>query len=449
MTSRPTLTTLALLLTGALAPRAFASGFQLREQSPSAQGSAFAGVSAASADIGGMFFNPATLTTFEGFQCLLGASAVSPRAELEGASARRATALGGGPISGASSHPDSAKNALLPNLYAMWSPTEDLRLGLSLNSPFGLVTQYDSGFIGRYHALKSDLQTVDLALNAAYRLHPSLSLGASLIYRRVDAELSNAVDFGSILAAIGQPVLPGSADGQATIKGDAALLGFKAGLVFRPTPEFSLGIAYHGSSKPKVEGTVHYDYPNPAVGAAMADPKARLVDGSVEATVALPDSISLGLSWDLHPSFNLAFEASRTGWSTFKELRMKFGSGQGDSVTLENWRDTWFCSLGATWRLSKALSLRAGIATDQGAAPDSTRTPRIPDGDRTWYSAGLGWTISRNLGVDLAYTHIAMKDAPVALSAGTAGGPDFFRGSLSGTFRDSIDILALSTRIQF
>jgi long-chain fatty acid transport protein len=331
----------------------------------------------------------------------------------------------------------------------MWSPTGDLRVGLSINAPFGLVTQYDSGFIGRYHALKSDLQTVDVALNAAYRLHPKLSLGASLIYRRVDAELSNAVDFGSILAAIGQPVLPGSADGQATIKGDAAVLGFKAGLVFRPTPELSLGIAYHGSTRPKVEGTVRYDYPSPAIGAAMADPRARLVDGSVEATVDLPDSISLGLSWDLHPSFNLAFEASRTGWSTFKELRMKFGSGQGDSVTREDWRDTWFCSLGATWRLSKALSLRAGIATDQGAAPDGTRTPRIPDGDRTWFSAGLGWTLSRNLGVDLACTHIAMKDAPMALSAGTAGGPDFFRGSLGGTFRDSIDILALSTRIRF
>ena len=51
-----------------------ASGFQLREQSPSAQGNAFAGVSARGFDIGSMYFNPATLTAFDGFQVVTGLS---------------------------------------------------------------------------------------------------------------------------------------------------------------------------------------------------------------------------------------------------------------------------------------------------------------------------------------------------------------------------------------
>ncbi len=442
-------TTLALILAGLAAPQAQASGFQLREQSPSAQGNAFAGITAKGSDIGSMFFNPATMTAFEGFQVVAGLSYVAPKAELGGATATRATALGASVITGAAAHPDAANNAVLPNLYAMWSVTKDFKLGLSVNAPFGLVTDYDANFIGRYHALKSDLKTVDVALNAAYRLHPMVSVGASVIYRKVDAELSNAVDFGGILAAVGQPVAPGSADGKATIKGDTTVAGFKAGLTIQPSSAFTLGLAYQGATKPKVEGTAHYDYPNPTVAAAMANPLLNLVNGTATAEVELPDTTSLGLSWDVTSDVNVAFEAARTGWSKFKDLTVKFGSGQKDSVTHENWRNTMYYALGATWKTTEALTLRAGLATDQGAVEDAYRTPRIPDGNRTWFSGGLSYAFSKSLGVDFAYTHITVKEGPLALQAGTPTNSDFFRGNLNGAFKNSIDILAIAARFSF
>ncbi len=448
-TKRTLTTTLALMLAGLAAPQAQASGFQLREQSPSAQGNAFAGITAKGTDISSMFFNPATMTAFEGFQVVAGLSCVAPKAELGGAAATRATALGASVITGAATHPDAANNALLPNLYAMWSVTQNLKLGLSVNAPFGLVTEYDANFIGRYHALKSDLKTVDVALNAAYRIHPMVSVGASMIYRKVDAELSNAVDFGGILAAVGQPVAPGSADGRATIKGDTSVAGFKAGLTLQPTSTLSLGLAYQGATKPKVEGTARYDYPNPTVAAAMADPRLNLVNGTATAEVELPDMTSLGLSWDITPEVSVAFEAARTGWSTFKELRVKFGSSQADSVTHENWRNTMYYALGGTWKATETLTLRAGLATDQGAVEDAYRTPRIPDGNRTWFSGGLSYAFSKSMALDFAYTHITVKDGPLALQAGAPGNPDFFRGNLSGTFQNSIDILAVAARFSF
>ena len=62
---------------------ALASGFQLREQSPSAQGTSFAGISAGGDDIGGMFFNVATLTRFQGRELVAGFSRIQPSARLE------------------------------------------------------------------------------------------------------------------------------------------------------------------------------------------------------------------------------------------------------------------------------------------------------------------------------------------------------------------------------
>lgn len=472
MTSRRPNALLILLAAGTLAPQAFASGFQLREQSPSAQGSAFAGVSAQGSDISAMFFNPATLTAFEGFQCVIGGSFVAPKAEMRDAAATRAslpaplTPFGATSIDGPSSHPDAAQDALLPAFYALWSANRNLKLGLSINVPFGLVTEYAPAFRGRYHALKSDLQTADIAFHAAYRLSPILSAGASILFRRVDAELSNAVDFGEIaflgLARSGNPAythfLPSAGaapfDGKATIRGSGSSTGFKAGILFEPSSTFRAGLSYHGGTNTLLKGNVAYAYPSiasaPLAGAVdSVASSAHLVNGTVRAELKLPSQFSIGLSWDALPGLNLGLEAARTQWSSFRELRMQFGSGQADAVTREDWRNTWFCSLGARWKVSQALTLRAGIATDQGAAPDSTRTPRIPDGDRRWFSAGMGWAFTGKVGVDLAYTHIAMRNSTLALTAGTAESPDFFRGNLTGTFRDSIEILACSTRIRF
>ncbi len=80
--SRLTLTALTLVAAGAFAPQAQASGFQLREQSPSAQGNAFAGVSAGGNDISSMFFNPAVMTQFSGNQFVIGGSYVGLKAAM-------------------------------------------------------------------------------------------------------------------------------------------------------------------------------------------------------------------------------------------------------------------------------------------------------------------------------------------------------------------------------
>lgn len=436
----------ALLAAGASAPNAYASGFQLREQSASAQGSSFAGVSAGGSDISGMFFNPAGLTQFSGLQFSIGATYVMPVAEFANGSASRAPIFPAAvrPISGPSSHPDSAKDALLPTFGVMWSATPDLKLGLTVNVPFGMVTDYNADFIGRYHARKSDLRTLDLAPTVAYRIGKGWSVGASFVARRTDAELTNAVDFGAIGAAVGIPgSIPGGADGLATLKGNKWNYGYRAGITFEPTETFRIGLAHSGAVKVNLDGTISYA----GVPALLA---SNFKNGSASAEVELPATTSLGTTYKVSPAFTLQAEAARTDWSGFQELRVKFGTGQADSVTHENWRDTWFLSLGGTYKLNEALTLRGGLASDQGAAPDAYRTPRIPDADRTWASLGLAYQLTKSVALDAAYTHIWVKSAPVGLATGTSpSNPDFFRGNLSGEYTNRIDMLALQLRWSF
>jgi long-chain fatty acid transport protein len=388
-----------------------------------------------------MFFNVATLTRFEGDQAVLGFSYVDPSARLGDGSASRASLFGGTIVTGTSGG-DAGCGAVLPVVYGLWSLGPDLKLGLSVNSPFGLGSEYEAGWIGRYHAIKSNMTIVEIAPNIAWRLNPSWSVGAALLARHVDAELTNAVDFGSIGAARSVPgFIPGGQDGTVKVTGRQWKAGYKLGVLFEPTGALRFGAAYHSRMDFQLKGEVSYQ----GVPTVL---KSYFPDGDATPKANQPATASFGAAWDLTPTFTLQVEAAKTYWSCLEEIRIQFASGQADSVTEEKWKNTWFLALGCTWHPSAAWTFRTGVARDQTPTSDAYRTPRIPDADRTWLSVGAGYAFSRSFGLDLAYSYIFAKDAKLDLKA-TSGGSDFFRGNLSGTYQNHIGVLALQARYRF
>ena len=74
-----------------------AAGFALKEQSTTAQGTAFAGATASASDVSYMFFNPASLGWVDRVEIQAIGTAVMPKVELKGASGSTAF---GTPITG-------------------------------------------------------------------------------------------------------------------------------------------------------------------------------------------------------------------------------------------------------------------------------------------------------------------------------------------------------------
>lgn len=441
-----TATMLALVASAALAPHAHASGFQLREQSASGLGNAFAGASAGALDISSMYWNPAVIGQYDGMRAVFGGSYIGLTMELSGASATRANNFQPSQrtISGPSSMPNAVSNPLLPSLYLSYSATPDLKLGMTVNVPFGLATSYGPEFVGRYHALKTDLKIIDISPSIAYRVMPEFTVGAAFVARKTDATLSNAIDFGAVGAARGVPgSVPGGADGQATLTGNLWSYGFKAGFTLQPVENFRLGVGYQGSMTLKVEGKVAYDNV-PTLFQSV------FFNGGGKADLPLPDTLSGGFVWDISKEFSLSGEAARTGWAKFKELRVRFDSGAPDSVVPENWVDTWFFSLGVDWKVNTDWTVRMGLASDKTPTADAYRTPRIPDGDRTWISIGASYSMSKKTSVDFAFTRIMAKDSSLNLTTGTvATGDNFFRGNLNGSYKIGANIFAVQVRHVF
>lgn len=448
--SRLPITVIALALAAAMAPQAQASGFSLREQSPSALGSAFAGVSAGGTDISAMYWNPAGMSLYSGNQFIFGVSYIMPSAEIADAKATSAAMFGSRNVTGPGASPNSVNPVGLPNIYAMWSVSPDLKVGLSINVPFGMVVNYKDDFVGRYFAKRTDLKTMDIAPTVSYRVMPEWSLGASFVARQVKAELSNAIDFGAIGKALGiPPYQPGSADGDAILTGEKWVYGFKVGTVIQPIPELRLGLSYTGKTK------VDIDNGKARFTGVPSDPIAnfprKFADGGASVSVPLPSTLSGGFTWDVTKTVTLQAEVAQTKWSDFKELRVKFASGLiADSVTDESWKDTTYMSLGLVWKYNNDLTLRAGLAHDQAPMDDAHRTPRVPDGDRTWFSIGSSYAFTKSLSVDLALTHIVVKDGNIALASGASpADPNFFRGNMTGTFKNKVDIFAIAARYTF
>jgi long-chain fatty acid transport protein len=162
----------------------------------------------------------------------------------------------------------------------------------------------------------------------------------------------------------------------------------------------------------------------------------------------LPPMLTFGIHQELGEQFSVMAEAQWTGWSTFDDLVIDFDNpAQPDNVTEFEWDDQWFFAIGGTWRPDDRLTLRVGGAFDQTPTRNRYRTPRIPDADRWWLSAGMGWQPLDNLSFDLAYSYIFFDEAEVRLSATDPG--NALRGDLRADYQNQIHVLSVAARWRF
>jgi len=423
-----------------------AGGFAVRENSGSMQGNAFAGVPTNTDDISSIANNPALLGAFDGINASAGISFIVPNAEFKDGEATAAPIVGAPTINDDSSGDDDiARNAFVGANYFSLSLTDELKAGLAITTPFGLLTDNPSGWEGRYHALKSQLVTIDINPMVAYRVTDYLSIGGGFRAVYADAELSQAIDFGSITAGGGGT--PTQQDGRAKLQGDDWGFGGNAGIMFEPGKLYApleglrLGVGYRSRVEIKIDGDTKFDNVPGGLGTAFTKTDAT-------SEVDLPESVTFGAHYDLNDQWAFMGQVEWTNWSEFDELRVEFDNpSQPDSVTEEDWDDGWFLALGTTYRpeLVEGLALRLGLAYEWSPVPDSTRTPRVPDNDRFWVSTGnyqpFPWA-----SVDFGYSHIFVRDADIDLEAESSTD---FRGSLSGTYEAHVDIFSLQGNITF
>jgi long-chain fatty acid transport protein len=424
-----------------LAAEARATGYELREQSAVGQGAAFAGAAARGDDPSMIFFNPAAMAWLPATQAAIVGAGIFPAAEAISGSATRNAALGGSRITG-SLGGDIGVDAFVPAAYATTALGADWHFGVSLTTPWGLVTKSANDAISRYHALTSSLRTFDFAPAVAWRPLPNFAFGAALQVQYAAARLSSAVDFGA--AGVRAGLIPGSRDGRSTVTGNDTAVGWQIGAQWEPLVGTRLGLAFRSAVFHGLKGDATFEgVPAPLAG--LRD----FAHTSARAKLVTPETLNLGLSQRIDARITLLAGAEWTNWSRFQDLVIRFDNGRAPSVTEQRWRDSWFLSLGGEYRWNEALTLRAGFAYDQTPVRDAERTPRIPDNNRTWLSVGASYALRPGVILSAGYSHIFAPDAKVNLADPGPGGSNLLRGNLNSAYSASVDILTAQLRFTF
>ncbi|MDR1075195.1 MAG: outer membrane protein transport protein [Xanthomonadaceae bacterium] len=432
---------LAAGIAGALAcGQAHAAAFQLKENSAKGQGRAFAGSISAPDDASVVGTNPAAMRLLDGRQFQFDVSTIRFSAKYSG----EAHDALGRPLTGGNGG-DAGMIAPLPSVYAHLPVGDKLHFGASLMVPFGFETDYSRNWVGRYNGLRTKLQAVDLGVSMSYDVNPYVSFGVSVFAERLNVQLTNAVDFGGILAGSGVPgYLPASADGMSSLKGDNTQVGFTVGGLFSITDDTHIGINYRSQMVHKVTGgTVDFYVPGDAAAIFGATRPGWFTDTKGRATITLPELATISLTHRINDQWSIMADVSRTAWSKFDSVRVHMNSGQPDNMLNFGYRDTTFASIGADYRLNDQLTLRGGLAYDQTPTTNEHRDVRVPDASRKWVSLGLSWAPGEHAEYNIGYTHLFASDPRIVDLTSTTG------TVLDGHYKVSSDILAASINYKF
>ena len=436
------LSTGVALVCAGLSSQVNAAGFSLIEFSGSGMGNAFAGGSAIAEDATTVQFNPAGMTRLEGRQLVAVLHYISPKAEFHD---NGSTDAFGTPLSGGEG--DGGRDAYVPNFYLVIPIDDKMRFGLGINTPFGLETDYNDDWMGRYHAVRSDVKTININPSISYQVDDKLSLGAGISAQYVDVTLSSAIDFGAICVASFGPgtcttlgVAPQQNDGFAELTGDTWSFGWNVGLLYNIDDATRIGAAYRSQVSHDVTGNANFTVPG-SVSSFIAASGA-FVDTGLGAKITLPDSLSLSVVHAYNNDVEVMADVTWTGWSSFKELRVKYDNvNQPDSVTTEEWKDNMRYSIGASYRMDEKLKLRGGLAYDQTPIPSAERrTPRVPGDNRIWVSLGAQYKLDQQLTLDVGYSHLFVTDTNIDNTYESS--IPTLAATIKGDYNASVDILS-------
>ena len=373
---------------------ALGAGFAVMEQSVKELGQAFSGAPTNTEDGSMVFFNPAAMSQVRGKLVSVSGYIVKPSVTFKNDASQLSPFVGGTQLQG-SNGGDSASLALIPNFYYVQSLTKRFAFGLGVNVPFGMRNSYQSDWKGRYQAIDSELETININPALSLKITEKMSFGAGFNIQYLRSKLTNAIDFGTVclgtpdsMSCTSQGLLPQAADGHVKLKGDSVGLGYNFGIFYTPNQNTRLGASYRSRINHDVTGNANITVPGNAIaltqGGAFIDTNARI-------SATMPDNVMFGFYHRFNSHWAISANALWTHWSLVQELRTEFSSAQPDDVQNLKWKDTWRFALGTSYfSPTGKWTFRTGFAYDQSPVPNSRhRSPRIPDDDRYWLTAGF------------------------------------------------------------
>jgi long-chain fatty acid transport protein len=306
----------------------------------------------------------------------------------------------------------------VPQLFASVKVKPRLAAALGVFAPYGLGLKWpvcetatpncgDTNFEGRYTGYDNSLRAIYVQPTLSYEVLPGrFSVGAGLDVVHSTIEVHQRADAPTV-------GLRGTDIADAALSGSGNGITGHIGAVVKVSEQTSLGIRYLHSTKVDMDGDADFtQIPSgtvfdPLLAAQFAS-GGPFADQGISTTIEFPDQLVLGISYRPVEVLNLLFDYQRTGWSKFDSLTVDFDGTGPNKVLHFNYRNTNTFRFGMQFDWSDALAMRLGYRYNTAATPRAT--PFLPEGERNYYTAGLGWHVTPKLSADFSFQYIKQPD---------------------------------------
>ena len=336
------------------------------------------------------------------------------------------------------------ENRLVPQVFVNYKASPRLAVGIGAFAPYGSGLKWPvcpvetantgcttTSFEGRYTGYDNYLRGLYIQPTVAYQVVPGrLSLGAGVDYVmgeiKVQQRQAGPAQLGNLDIA------------DVTLEGSGSAVTYHLSGLAQLTPRTSVGLRYLHSAAVDVEGDANFVQVLTGVTPIDAQILAGLpANQSVGTTIEFPAQLVAGISFRATEQLNLMADFQRTYWSSFDAFDLNFATA-GDQVLALGYQDTNTFRLAGEYAASNRLALRAGFRYNEEATPRAT--PFLPEYERNYYTAGIGYRVTDALGLDLAYQFVNQPDRAGALRP---------NGPLAGVYSAHAQVFGLTFAYRF
>ncbi len=366
----------------AISASAFAAGFSIFEQGAKASGMAGAFVATAD-DPSAIFYNPAGLAQQREMSVLAGATFINFSNEFTGDPNSLYT-------SGTEGKYDR-HTFVPPNMYGIMPIGSNLTFGIGAFSAWGLRTDWQDPWVGRFVSRDADLKTMSVQPTLAWQTSSgNFAVGGGVEYRRARVILSQNIPLP----------FPNPFTGRVTDIGNARLasdygsdIGWNVGVLFKPSDRFRFGASYRTDMDIDLEGEADFTQistGNPQLDAVVG--ATFPADDTISTTLPFPAVAAVGVAFSPNDRVDLEFDITHMTWSRFEALAVDFDNQPARSfVRPQNWDDSSAYRLGANIAATPEWDVRLGAVYDENPQPVEAVSPLLPDSDRIGGTFGVGW----------------------------------------------------------
>lgn len=314
-------------------------------------------------------YNPAQISRLKGTQVYGGVTLVTPASDVVVNGSR-----------------DAIKNQTfpVPHAYFTHQVNDDFYIGFGAFTRFGLGTKYEDHFTAQTSLREAMLESYSFNPTVAYKVTDDFTVavgfelikGSFLIKKCASGAFSNS---------------------ESLIDVSGTSMAGNLGLLYEFNDMFSVGFSYRSPANFVADGDTEISGLPAGNGSYKTELRADF-----------PSSWSLGLGFVPIEDLTIEFDAIYTEWEHFDAIEFDF-TGLSDTTEDFYYKNTWRFQVGAEYRATENLALRAGYVYDQTPTRHDYASFMLPANDRNMFTLGAGYSWD-NWTVDVAGMYLVTKE---------------------------------------